>query len=468
MRQENITSPIIFALFFSIGAGVATAQTTSDRQLLPEAPAVRLLAQNTAPQDTAGLAPPSQHQRLTRKDAEQLAIKNNPRISVGRLLALAQHQVTRETRAAELPTAVASITAVEAEEGSRISAGSLTASRLLEHAGAGGNFTQLLTDFGRTRNLVASSKLKEKAQNANAQATTEDIVLATDQAFYNALQAQALLNVARQNVDTRQTTETQVSQMTQNKLKSTLDLSFADVNLSQAKLLLLDAQNNAEATMAALDEVLGFDTQITYDLVDDKSALPSPPPNADPLVQLGLQQRPDLQALNYNQQATLKLSQAARDQLFPTISAGGTAGTVPIHPDQYYTANWWGAIGVNVNIPVFNGFLYTSQAKEAAIRAQASSEQSRDLRNQIVRDIRTSWLAANTAFQRVSVTEALLKQANMALSLAQTRYQLGLSSIVELSQAQLQQTDAAIGNTNARYQYRLALATLDYQIGAAP
>ena len=397
-----------------------------------------------------------------------MAIKNNPRVSVSRLLALAQHQVVRETRAAELPTGTASITAVEAEDASRISAGSLTASRLFTHAGAGGGFTQLITDFGRTRNLVASSKLQEKAQNANALATTEDIVLATDQAFYDALEAQALLKVAQQNVDTRQTTDKQVSEMTKNKLKSTLDLSFADVNLSQAKLLLLDAQNNADSTMAALDAVLGLDRQVIYDLVDETSPLQAPPPDADSLVQLGLQQRPDLQALNYNQQAAVKFSHAQRDQLFPTISAAGTAGSVPIRPAEYYVTNWWGGIGVNMNIPIFNGFLYTSQAKEAAIRAQAASEQGRDLRDQIVRDVRTSWLAANTAFQRVAVTAELLKEANLALALAQTRYQLGLSSIVELSQAQYQQTDAAIGNTNAQYQYRLALATLDFQVGTTP
>src|ERR1019366_8439681 len=81
---------------------------------------------------------------------------------------------------------------------------------------------------------------------------------------------------------------------------------------------------------------------------------------------------------------------------------------------------------------------------------------------------REGWLAANTAFQRVAVTDELLSQANLALTLAQTRYQLGLSSIVELSQAQFQQTDAAIGNADAQYQYRLALATLNYQIGANP
>ena len=199
---------------------------------------------------------------LTRTQAEQLAIKNNPQISVGRLLALAQHQVFRETRAVELPNFNGAITAVDANEGSRIGAGALTASRLLEHAGAGVTLSQLITDFGRTVNLVSSSKLLEKAQNANALATTEDIVLATDQAFYNALQAQALLKVARQTVTTRGSVENQINELTKSKLKSTLDLAFAEVNLSQAKLLLLDAQNNVDSTLAALTAVLGFDKPV--------------------------------------------------------------------------------------------------------------------------------------------------------------------------------------------------------------
>ena len=465
-----------------IGSRPLLSQAIAAAPVLPEAPAVRLLSavnpQQTgqanpgdstqAQGSTKALQTSDQHERLTRTGAERMAIKNNPRVSIGRLLALAQHQVVREARAAELPTGSAAITAVDAKDASRISAGSLTASRLFEHAGAGGGFTQLLTDFGRTRNLVAYSRLQEKAQNANVQATTEDIVIAADQAFYNALQAQALLKVAQQNVHTRQTTESQVSQMAQNKLKSTLDLSFSDVNLSQAQLLFLDAQNNADSTMAALDAVLGLDRQVIYDLADDDTPLQPPPSDPEQLVHLGLQQRPDLQALNFNWQAAIKFSHAQRDQMFPTISAAGTVGSVPIRPQQYYTSNWWGGIGVNMNIPVFNGFLYSAQAKEATIRAQAAAEQSRDLRDQIVRDIRTSWLAANTAYQRVAVSAELLKQADLALTLAQARYQMGLSSIVELSQAQYQQTDAAIGNTNAQYQYRLALATLNFQIGANP
>jgi outer membrane protein len=414
--------------------------------------------------------------RLTRTEAEQLAIKNNPQISVGRLLSLAQHQVYRETRAAELPNFNGAVTAVDANEGSRIGAGALNAPRLLEHAGAGVTMSQLLTDFGRTVNLVSSSKLQEKAAKANGLATTEDIVLATDQAFYNALQAQTLLKVAQQTVTTRQSVQHQVSELAKNKLKSDLDLSFADVNLSQAKLLQLDAQNNVDSTVAALSAVLGFDKEVHYELVEDESQIvPAPPPDVDALVNTALQQRPDLQALGYNQQAAEKFRRAQRDLMLPNISALGMVGVSPVRPDcfggcfpNYFISSWYGAIGVNMNVPIFNGFLFSAQASEAKYRAQAAAQNTRDLRDRVVRDVRTAWLSANTAFQRVGVAEELAKEADLSLKLAQGRYNLGLSSIVELSQAQLQQTDAAIGYVNAQYQYRLALSTLNFEIGMQP
>jgi outer membrane protein len=303
---------------------------------LPSAPAPSM---NLSVQAAQSPAVPSDSQllQLTRIQAEQVALKNNPRVRVSQLIALAQHQVVREARSAELPTANAAINAEKALDGSRISAGSLTASRVLTHVGAGGNFTQLITDFGKTHNLVLTQKLEEKATNANALATKEEIVLAADQAFYDALTAQAVLQVAKQTVTTRQTTETQVNQMTQNKLKSTLDLAFADVNLSQAQLLQLDAQNNADASMAALDTVLGLDHQVTYQLIDDSTDINGPPIDFNLLTQTALQQRPDLQSLAFGEQSAQKFARAQWDQLLPSIMAAGTVGAVPIRVDQYYT-----------------------------------------------------------------------------------------------------------------------------------
>lgn len=456
----------IVRLAFLLSVLAAHAQSTTVVAALPSAPKPSV---DLSSQAAAGPpASPASQTTLTRPQAEQLALKNNPRVSVSQLLALAQHQVVREARAADLPTANGAITAEKALDASRISAGTLTASRVFTHAGAGGNFTQLITDFGRTHNLVLTQKLQEQAAKANSLATREEIVLAADQAFYDALTAQAVLEVAKQTVNARQSTQTQVNQMTQNKLKSNLDLSFANVNLSQSKLLQLDAQNNADATMAMLDTVLGLDHEVTYRLIDDAGPNAEPPPDFHPLIQTALTERPDLQSLTFGQQSAEKFARAQWDQRLPSITAAGTVGTIPIRVDQYYASNWWGGIGVNMNIPIFNGFLYGAEAKEAKYRAQADSERTRDLRDRIVRDVRTAWLQANTAYQRIGVTAELLKQANMALQLAQTRYQLGLSSIVELSQAQLQQTTAAIDNTNAQYEYRLSLATLNYQIGATP
>ena len=354
-----------------------------------------------------------------------MALTNNPRVSVSHLLALAEHQVVRQARSAELPTLTGTVTAQDANEGSRVSSGSLSASRLFTRAGGGINFSQLITDFGHTTNLVASTKLRERAQQANELATREDVVLVADQAFYNALQAQALLQVAKQTVNLRQNTQSQVNQLTQNKLRSTLDLTFANVNLSQAQLLQLDAQNNADAAMAALDEVLGLDHPVQYTLADTAKTNPPPPPDEQTLIDLAVKQRPDLESLDLTRQSQEKFSRAQRDQMLPTLSAIGTVGASPVRADQYYISSWDGAIGANVNIPIFNGFLYSAQAKEAQLRAQAAAQQTRQLKNTIVRDVQTAWLDANNAFTRLGVTAELLNQANESLGLAQTRYKLG-------------------------------------------
>ena len=404
---------------------------------------------------------PSAPMQLSLKDAEAIALKNNPQISVARLTALASQQVTREVRSNLWPTATVSLTGVAARSGSRIAAGALNNPVLYERAATGTTVSQLITDFGRTTNLVASANLAAKAQDQNATATREQILLAVHKAFYGALQAHAVSQVAEQTVNARQTVADQVSALFKTKLKSELDLSFANVTLSQAKLLLLDAQNNENAAMATLSSILGYPNLHNFQLVEETTALAPPPTSVDSLIADAMAQRPEILSLEFEHQSAQKYQTAQRDLLFPTIRAMGVVGDVPVR--NPIIPNWYGAVGVNVDIPVFDGFRYVALAREAELRAQAANERLLDLRNRISRDVRTSWLNANTAYQRVAVTQQLLQQANLALDLAQTRYKLGLGSIVELSQAQLQQTQGQISYAQAGYDYRLALAILRYQ-----
>jgi len=398
---------------------------------------------------------------LSLKEAEALALKNNPLISVARLTALASQQVTREVRSNLWPTATLNLTGVDSQENSRITAGGLNNPIIYERAAAGVMVNQLITDFGRTTNLSASANFAAQAENQNAMATKEQILLAVDQAFYSALQAHAVLTVAQQTVSARQTVSDQVEALFKSKLRSQLDFSFAAVNLAQAKLLLLDAENNQDAALAALSAVLGYPSLHNFQLIEDTTPAASPPGNVDDLISSAFAMRPEILALDFQERAAEKFQSAEHDLFYPTIQAVGVVGDTPVR--NPILSNWYGAVGVNVGIPLFNGFLYNARSREARLRTQATQDRLRDLQNRISRDVRTSWLNANTAYQRVTVTQQLLDQANLSLDLAQTRYHLGLSSIVELSQAELQQTQAQISSAQAGYDYRLSLAVLRYQ-----
>jgi outer membrane protein len=401
---------------------------------------------------------------LTLAQAEDTAVRNNPQITIGKLRALQAQQYVREQRSALLPTAYLSLTGVDSEAGSRIAAGALNNPVIFPRAAAGATVSQLVTDFGRTTNLVSSSQFQAKSEDKNAVATIADITLAVDQAFYNALETRELVKVAEQTIKSRQTLVDRVQALAQAKLRSDLDLSFANVDLSRAKLLLLQSQNNFQTSLATLSALLGFPDEQNFDVVDPGQETTLPSPEVLSLIAQALQQRPEVAALQFQVESAQKNSNAEHDLWRPAVTALGTAGIAPIRDPQI--RNWYGAVGVNINIPVFNGSLYNARAKVADLQTETARQKLMNLRNNVARDVRISWQDANQAFARLTVTQQLREQANLALDLAQQRYNLGLSSIVEFSQAELGKTEADISDTDARYRYRLSQIVLAYTVGA--
>jgi len=217
--------------------------------------------------------------------------------------------------------------------------------------------------------------------------------------------------------------------------------------------------------MTSLNTVLGSERDVQYTLVDETTTNPEPAPqDADALLQSAFAVRPDLVALNLSYTAARQFSSAERELWMPTVSALAAVGGTPVRADQIQSS-WYGAAGANITIPIFNGFLFNARAQEAKLRANAAGEQVRNLRDVIARDLRTAVLNAQNAFQRIGVTQEMLNESNMALDLSQARYKIGLSGIVELTQAQLAQTQAEIAYANARYAYQTALAMVRFQTG---
>jgi outer membrane protein len=401
-------------------------------------------------------------QLLSLHDAEQIAVQNHPLVQAAQDIAEAAKQQVREVRSNYYPTVFGSLTGVEAESNSRITAGGLNNPLILDRYANGVTVSQLVTDFGRTHELAKSSGLHAQAQEQNVATSRAEVLLQVDEAYFDALKAQAVLQVAQQTVQERQVVADQISALASNQLKSDLDVSFAQVDLSQGQLLLIQAQNNLQASFADLSAALGYPDQRTFTLVEEP--LPgAPPPDLQRMINDALQNRPEVVAERLNVESAGSFATAERDLSLPTISAAGAAGLTPFR--QAGLDSRYAAAGFNVNIPIFNGRLFGARLSEAKYRAQAEGQNLRDLQNRIARDVRTAWLSANSAFQRLSVTAQLLAQTTQALDLAQARYQLGLSSIVELTQAQLNLTQAQIEQASARYDYQTQLQVLKYQIG---
>jgi outer membrane protein len=326
---------------------------------------------------------------------------------------------------------------------------------------------QLITDLGRTGSLVANARLQAQAAAQTTQATRFDIILGVNRAYFGVLESQALVRVAQETVAARQTLTDQVTALGNAQLKSQVDVSFAQVNLSEAQLMLIRARDTQQQSFVDLARALGQDTApAQYQLVEGTPP-GAPPPAAEDLVGQAVQNRPELSDLRFRYQAAQKFEEAERDLKRPNVTLVAVGGALPyLDQNPRIAPEGYEAVALNVEIPIFNGHLFTARERAAGYESVAANQRLRDLQQQVEHDVRAAWLTASTAYQRIPVTVELVNQAQLAMTLAQGRYDLGLASIVELTQAQLNVTQAQIENVNAQYDYQSAYAFLQYTLGA--
>jgi outer membrane protein len=405
----------------------------------------------------------AQPKKLTLSDAENLALRNHPRAASAALIAEAARMGVVEAKAPFSPQVSGAFTGVAAEHGSTLSAGTIQTSSLYSRIAAGVTVSQLVTDFGRTGNLVASARARAAAQDQNAANVRASIRIVVDQAYYEALAAGSVLKVAQAVSANRLLLLRQVRALAQSSLKSTLDVSFVEVAASEAELGLVRAENDDRAAQARLSAAIGSEQSEIFDLADE----PVPGPldlNAETLRQQALQQRPDLAALQANRDAARHFAQAEKDLNRPTVGLLGVAGVLPDTDPRL--RGTYSAAGFNVSVPILNGRLFTARRTEAELRAQAADKDVEDLSVQISEQVRLAWLEANTALRRLDVTARLVAETAQALRLAQTRYDIGLGSIVEVNQAQLSEVSAQIAAASAKYDYLSRRAALAFVTGA--
>ena len=217
-----------------------------------------------------------------------------------------------------------------------------------------------------------------------------------------------------------------------------------------------------DGARATLTDALGLPTSRHYQLVE-----PPPPDFAsndvEELIQTALGQRPELLSLRVERDAARRFAWAERDARRPTVSAIGVMGNAPIH-DDHLNDNY-AAAALNISLPLYSGGLYTARQHRAELEASAANEKLRSAEDDVIREVRLAWLNVNSTRQLEQTTEELVRHASEGFDLANARYQAGLSSMVELSEAQLSLISARINLANAHYELLADQAALDYQTG---
>jgi outer membrane protein len=426
-------------------------------------PLVAQAAQDLPAVLPAPAVPPQQNgPTLSLADAEARTLKNQPRLAAEALRAQALGKRIQQTRSSYFPQLTGNLTAVKANGDTAVAAGAVTTSSISTRVAGGVSLTQLVTDFGRTRDLVRSTQLTAKAALQRTEDLKLQILRDVDQAYFATEAAESVRGTAQAVLDFRKTSLRQLSALAQSQLRSTLDVQFAQVLVSEAQMAVVQADSNVQQARATLAAAMGEDTVPNYVLAEQ----PQPPLLEDDVtvyIHEAIVTRPDLKALTLQEQAARQYANSASKLKYPTINLLGTAGEVP---DRDHTLEQnYGAAGVNISVPIFNGGLYSGREAEATLRAQAAARDVNDLSLLIARDVRTNWARAKDAYLEIQVAHDLVEQTGVALRLAQARYDAGLGSIVELNQAELSQTSALIAAASARFDYLSARAALNYTLG---
>jgi outer membrane protein len=328
---------------------------------------------------------------------------------------------------------------------------------------------QLITDFGTTAHRILANQSAEAATEKDILTNKALVILNVQQAYLACLMQERLAEIAAENLKKRQVIENQLRTLHKHQLKSKLDLDLVTVQVRNAELALIKAQNDLTQAFAALNNAMGIEGPDRYDLEPVPIAKEPAPAVAD-LVEQALRHRPELLGGQDRLQASQELLQAVKALHFGEISAVGAAGVTKygaVHDGGIPSdgvASFWG-FGVTARLPLFTGFKIQNQIAEAGHRKGETEQELQNLANEVTLQVIKASLGQIAIAEQIELEQERVAFAREAMDLVQTRYKLGLSSIVEMIRAATALFDAESRLAEARYVYKTSQALVAYAAG---
>jgi len=328
---------------------------------------------------------------------------------------------------------------------------------------------QLITDFGFTAHRILATEANEAAGEKEILTNKAFVILNVQKAYLNCLLQKNLVAIAAETVKQRRAIRDQVQALHKHQLKSKVDLDLVSVEVSNAELSLIRAQNDLKQSFAALNNAMGVDGPDRYELEQIPIQI-TPSPAIETLVTTGLNDRPELLGNRDRLVASEELLKAVKALNFGSLSGVGSIGITKygtVHDSGIPSdglAPFWG-VGATMKFPLFTGFRIQNQIKEASHRKGETEEEIQNLANEILLQIVRAYLTRTTNAEQIVLEQERVNFAKEALALAQERYRLGLNPIVEVVRATAALFESESRLAEARYIYKTSESVVAYATG---
>lgn len=320
---------------------------------------------------------------------------------------------------------------------------------------------QTIYDFGRTTGLVDAARSNRKAAEKALDVTRQELSLRVKSAFYLLLASEKQVIAVKETVRSREEVFRQAQEFFVQGIRAKVDVARAEANLYAARTALVRAENDKEIVRVELANAMGIATLEDRSPVEP-TTVAAPLPERARALQDAVKSRAELQQLAALKSAADANLKSARGSYLPILSGTASAG----YADRDFppSGNVWN-VGINLTVPLFSGFSSVEQIREATANIHAIEARQANLRLQIGKEVETAWLGVSEAAARMASTAKEVAAAHESRTLAEGRYQEGVGSIIEVTDAQSQALEARTASIQAMYDYYTAMARLDHAVG---
>ncbi len=403
---------------------------------------------------------------LTLERAVGIALKMHPNVLAGQGAVFVSEAKKGQAQAGYWPAIDATVGYSRFRPSVNLSGGAtgntaFRTSHSFDQYSADGSVKQTLFDFGKTGTNVNIQKKNIEASKADLENTEEQVILNVKQAYYNLLRAKRTRDVAVETVKQFEQHLDQAKAFYEVGTKPKFDVTKAEVDLSNAKLNLISAENSVRLAMVSLNNAMGLPDAPEY-LIEDNLSFAKYVVGLEDAVKKAYENRPEVKALTARRIAAEKSVYLAQTGYFPMLT--GNAGWTWAGEKLNVRDGGWNA-GVALSIPIFSGFLTKNQVSEAKANLSILKANEEALRQNVLLEVQQNYLNLNESEERIATAEIAVRQAKENHEIASGRYAAGVGNPIEVTDAEVGLSNAKAAHIQALYDYKITAASLEKAMG---